>query len=298
MIGSTTYSTKRRFAGLWFAAAMVVVLMLFASAFTHAQGGAAPNSASPPEAPASPETPPAAVEVKTSFFTMLTLGGFLMWPLAACSLLGVALIADRLVALRRGTAVPPEFADKLIDSLGASGRDLEAAKKYCTLHDSPMARVILAGIRRAGKGEEAVEVAIEDAGALEVARLRVNFRMLNGVSVVSPMIGLLGTVWGMIQAFQTASSVGLGQGEKLAEGIYVAMVTTLAGLMIAIPVQICYFYFQSRIDDIVSRMNDVSVRFLDTVFATHTADHPIKSAGARTHGPVHPSVPAQAEPTV
>lgn len=269
---------------------VTVLVLFFATSQAHAQNESAASATS------TMQSPLAEVEVKMSFFTLLARGGWLMWPLGACSLLGLALIADRLVALRRNTVIPPEFADGMMNALGDTGRDLESAKKYCTHHDSPIARVILAGIRRADKGEEAVEVAIEDAGALEVSKLRTNFRMLNGVSVVAPMIGLLGTVWGMIQAFQVASSVGLGQGEKLAEGIYVALVTTLVGLMIAIPVQICYFYFQSRIDEIVSRMNDVSVRFLDSVFTTHTADHPIKVAGVRTHGPVHPNPPPQPEP--
>lgn len=291
MNGREHHNMRRHLRVPWFCVTLVGLMLLLASSSSHAQN----EILQQPTATAA-EAPPVEVEVKMSFFSMLARGGWLMWPLGACSLLGVALITDRLVALRYKTVIPPEFGDKMLDALGPSGRDLDGAKKYCTLHDSPVARVILAGIRRAEKGEEAVEVAIEDAGALEVAKLRTNFRMLNGVSVVSPMIGLLGTVWGMIEAFQVASSVGLGQGEKLAEGIYVALVTTLAGLMIAIPVQICYFYFQSRIDEIVSRMNDVSVRFLDRVFATHTADHPIKSAGARTHGPVHPSPPPQPEP--
>lgn len=275
----------------------VALLVLAALAMHATTAFAQPADDAPPPAPAiDANADPAAAgatEVRMSFMTLLARGGFLMWPLGACSLLGLALVADRLVALRRKTVIPPEFTQRMLDALGTTGHDLPAVRAYCSEHDSPMARVILAGVRKAGRGEEAVEVAIEDAGAMEVARLRTNFRMLNGVSVVAPMIGLLGTVWGMIQAFQVASSVGLGQGEKLAEGIYAALVTTMVGLMIAIPLQICYFYFQSRVDEIVSGMNDVSVRFLDRVFATHTADHPIKSAGARTHGPVHPTAPPE-----
>jgi len=99
--------------------------------------------------------------------------------------------------------------------------------------------------------------------------------MLYGVATVAPMLGLLGTVWGMIEAFQVASHQGLGQAERLAEGIYAALVTTFVGLTIAIPILIFYFYFQSRIDAIVSEMNDVSVALLDKLFGMHGADHPI-----------------------
>jgi len=94
-------------------------------------------------------------------------------------------------------------------------------------------------------------------------RLRRYLRLLYGVSAVAPMIGLLGTVWGMIKAFQVAAVAGLGKAGLLAEGIYIALVTTLAGLVVAIPVLMLYYYFQGKIDDVVHEMNDVTMDFLD-----------------------------------
>jgi biopolymer transport protein ExbB len=121
--------------------------------------------------------------------------------------------------------------------------------------------------------------------------------MLYGVAYVSPMLGLLGTVWGMIEAFQAAALQGLGQAEKLAEGIYNALVTTFAGLMIAIPVLIFYFYFQSKIESIIAEMNDVSIRILEHMFDQHQLDHPIKTTPQGhshvPHEPVTTSTAAQ-----
>lgn len=220
-----------------------------------------------------------------SFLNLLVRGGWFMVPLAACSLLGVALIAERYVALRRKAVIPPQFEEQLLRRLSASPPDVAAAREYCQANVSPMSRVILAGLRKYPLGEAAMEEAIEDAGAIEVSRLRNNFRMLNGVATVAPMLGLLGTVWGMIEAFRVASMQGLGQAEMLAEGIYHALVTTLAGLMIAIPVLMFYFYFQSRIDAIVADMNDISVAMFDKLFGSHGPDHPIH---ANVQGQAHP----------
>ena len=211
---------------------------------------------------------------RLSFLEMLGKGGWFMLPLGACSLLGMAIAIERFFALRRSRVSPDGYVDQVA---GAYGRKAEtaAALEYCRVNDCPVGRILAAALRRLPRGEEAVEAAIADAGAVEVAGLRRNFRLLYGVSTVAPMIGLVGTVWGMIQAFQVASSQGLGQAEKLAEGIYIALITTFAGMLIAIPVLIFYFYFLSRIEVLVSRLNDDSVRFLEKLFGEHQVDHPI-----------------------
>src|SRR5439155_20071546 len=110
------------------------------------------------------------------------------------------------------------------------------------------------------RGQAAVEKALEDAGAIEIQKVRRNLRMLYGISVVAPMMGLLGTVWGMIDAFRVTSAArGLGRPEMLAKGIYEALVATLAGLMVAIPVLVFYYYFVSKIERIVGEMNEISM---------------------------------------
>jgi biopolymer transport protein ExbB len=131
----------------------------------------------------------------------------------------------------------------------------------------PIARIALAGLRKLPRGPEAVEGAVEDAGAHEISKLRRNLRLLYGVGAVAPMLGLLGTVWGMITAFQVASVQGLGKAEHLATGIYEALVTTFAGLLVAIPTVIFYYYFLSKIDALVHDMNELSIEFVE-----HTTD--------------------------
>ena len=109
---------------------------------------------------------------------------------------------------------------------------------YCDKVGGPVSRIFKAGIPKIGKGEQAIEKAIEDAGAREIGKMKRKLRPLAAVATISPLLGLLGTVYGMIEAFQAASNAGHGKSDMLAEGIYVALVTTAAGLSLAIPVLI------------------------------------------------------------
>jgi biopolymer transport protein ExbB len=207
------------------------------------------------------QTTQAAAPAKNMTFLQLILrGGWFMLPIVLCSLGAVALILERMIALRKKTIIPPGFLDGL-SRIGLSDR--QAAMEYCRKSNTPVGRVIAVGIRKLPQGEEAVERAIEDAGANEVAKLRRNLRTLYSISVVSPMLGLVGTVSGMIAAFQVAARGGMGKAELLAGGIYEALITTLGGLSVAIPVLISYYYFLGKIDRIVAEMNDISERFLE-----------------------------------
>jgi len=211
----------------------------------------------------------AKVETKTTpritFLELLHKGGLqFMIPIGLCSLLGLTIIIERLFALRRSVVMPKTFLPGLKGVFRHEGKDRQAGLDYCAADGSPLSRVVAAGIRKLHKkSEEAVENAIEDAGALEVDKLRRNLHLLYGVSAVTPMLGLLGTVWGMIEAFQVASIVGLGKAESLATGIYQALVTTFAGLVVAIPVLILYYYFLGKIDQMLHEMNDVTTDFVD-----------------------------------
>lgn len=199
-----------------------------------------------------------------SFLELLEAGGLqFMIPIGLCSLLGVTIIIERSISLRRRAIMPRNFMPGLKSVFRHDGGDRSAGLDYCHADGSPIARVVAAAIRKLHKPQETVERAIEDAGGIEVLRLRRYLRLLYGVSAVAPMIGLLGTVWGMIKAFQVAAVAGLGKAGLLAEGIYIALVTTLAGLVVAIPVLMFYYYFQGKIDDVVHEMNDVTMDFLD-----------------------------------
>ena len=242
---------------------MVAALLAMAAAGAAEAQEAASQ---PADAAQQRETP------RMSVMELLLKGRWFMIPIGLCSLLGLGVIIERLLALRRGNVIPDDFMGRLKEVFRHRNDDRALGMRYCVENDCPLGRVVAAAIRKMPKGDEAVERAIEDAGANEVSKLRRNLRMLYGVAAVSPMLGLLGTVWGMIQAFQVASKAGLGRAEKLATGIYEALVTTFGGLVVAIPVLILYYYFLSRIDRIVTEMNDLSVEFVDHYFEETVED--------------------------
>ena len=203
---------------------------------------------------------------KMSFLELLMKGQWFMVPIGLCSLLGLAVIIERLIAMRRGTVIPPSFLPGLKGAFRHDSGDRAGGLEYCRSRDCPVSRVVQAGIRKMHRPEEAIEQAIEDAGANEVSKLRRNLGMLQGVAAVAPMLGLLGTVWGMIQAFQVASDPTVdvtNRGPMLGKGIYEALVTTFAGLTVAIPAVISYYYFRGKIDKLVHEMNEVSVEFME-----------------------------------
>lgn len=222
-----------------------------------------------PAAKAAPAAAPAAEADKKDAMNLLELlvaGGPLMIFIALTSVGGVTIIAERLMALRRNIICPPDFLPSL-RAIFRSPADREAALQFCRSKQLPVARIVAAGIRKMPHGVELVEQAIEDAGANEVAKLRRNLRMLFGLASIAPLLGLLGTVWGLIEAFQTAATEGLGGGaqgaQMMAEGIYVALVTTVAGLSVAIPLLVFYYHFQGRIERVISDLNDVSEEFVE-----------------------------------
>ena len=182
--------------------------------------------------------------------------GFFIWPLALCSIVSVAIIIERFVALRKGRVIPPEFLPGLKKLYRDPREDREQALRYCDEHDSPLARMIAAGLRRIPRGYAAAEKAIEDAGGNETLKLRQNMRFLYSLGSVATLLGLIGTIAGMIKAFQVASVMGPGHADKLSEGIYEAMVNTFAGLAVAIVVTIFYYLFIGRIEKLVADMND------------------------------------------
>jgi|SRR5579859_6775510 len=187
--------------------------------------------------------------------------GFFIWPLSLCSILSVAVIIERMIALRRVKVIPAGFLDGLKRVYADGREDREQALRYCEEHDAPLARMIAAGIRRMPRGVAAAEKAIEDTGANETLKLRQNMRFLYSLGSVATLLGLIGTIAGMIKAFQVASVMGPGHADRLSEGIYEAMVNTFAGLAIAIVVTIFYYFFVGRIEKLVSEMNDAVNEF-------------------------------------
>ena len=200
-----------------------------------------------------------------SVWDFVVKGGPVMYPIAACSLVGLAVLVERLIVLRRRNVIPPAFLAGLKKALVQSGRERRAGLDYCRKHPSPVARVFAAGIKKLGASPETIEKHISEAGEREVLKLRKNLRLLSVIAAVSPLLGLLGTIFGMIEAFATVASSGeaLGKTEMLAGGIYEAMITTAAGLIVAIPALVFYHWLSAKIERLVMDIDHMTVEFIE-----------------------------------
>ena len=201
----------------------------------------------------------------TSVLDFVIKGGVIMIPIGICSLIAMAVLVERLISLRRSRVIPPGFLAGLKQRLGGSGRDVPEALAYCHQNDSPVAKVFAAGIRKLGEPVEVVERHIQEAGQRQVLKLGKYLRVLSVIAGVSPLLGLLGTIFGMIAAFQTVATTAeaLGKTELLAAGIYEAMITTAAGLIVAIPALIFYHWLSARVQKLVMDIDEMVVDFIE-----------------------------------
>ena len=191
-----------------------------------------------------------------SMFDMLVAGGPLMIPILLASFAMLLIVFERAISLRRRRVVPRLFIQRFLLQLREGALDRHDALERCEDDSSHVARVFAAAVRKWGKPAVEVEQAVLDEGERISNVLRRYLRVLNGVSTVSPLLGLLGTVWGMIQAFNVIStSPAMGRAEMLAGGISVALITTAAGLLVAIPAMIFYLYFVGRVDSLVMEID-------------------------------------------
>lgn len=214
-------------------------------------------------------------------------GGPVMIPIAICSLVALALVVERLLSLKREKVMPRAFVTGVRPALS---RGQTAALEFCRSHPSPIARVLEAGIRRWDRPLEHVEKHITEAGLRETTLLRKNFRGLVVITGVSPLLGLLGTIFGMITAFRTvaASADALGRTELLAGGIYEAMVTTAAGLIVAIPTLLTYHALAAKVDRLVF---DMDAACIDLIEAHDGATGAGIRAGASIDASTAPTAP-------
>lgn len=189
-------------------------------------------------------------------------GGILMWPIFVCSLIALAIVLEKFVSLRRADIDTREFMDTMRQVL-RQNRTQEAVE-ICDETDAPVARIMKAGILKHDRPKEDIREAIEDAGRFETPRLERYLSGLATCATVAPMLGLLGTVQGMIKAFAKIQNMrGQVNPSDLAEGIGNALLTTAAGLAVAIPVVIFYNYFLSRVEGMIVEMEASSSELID-----------------------------------
>ncbi len=184
------------------------------------------------------------------------------------SVIGVWSVVERLVILRRRRVIPKAFVERFLMHLRAGRMDKSEAVAICHQNQSPMADIFMHGVRKWGRPSVEVEQAVLDGGERQVTQLKKGLRVLNGVSTLSPLIGLLGTVVGMIRSFNDIATAGaMGQTQTLANGIALALLTTAVGLLIAIPAMAAYLYLAGRIDSIVMEMDRLGQELVHLISA-------------------------------
>jgi biopolymer transport protein ExbB len=197
-------------------------------------------------------------------FELISSGGVIMWPIFICSIAALTIAIERFYSLRRFSADSHEFLD--VVRTAARQRRFQDAAQVCDETGSPLARIIKAGLLKQNRPLHEIRQAMEDAGRLEVPRLERYLPGLATCASIAPLLGLLGTVQGMIKCF---SVIGQNQGQinpaDLAEGIGNALTTTFAGLVVAIPTLVVYNYFVSRVDSTIAQMEIAATEFADTL---------------------------------
>jgi biopolymer transport protein ExbB len=188
-------------------------------------------------------------------------GGICMHPLLLCAIVGLVLIIERLWTLSRARVNTRKLMLEVTQALRTEGPD--AALHLCQRSRGPIAAIMHAGLLRADRGPEAVEKAISSAGSIEMAHLERGLLALASVSNVAPLLGFLGTVTGMIAAFAAIAAAEQVSAKLVAKGIEEALITTAAGLMIAVPVSAFYSYFVLQIDRFVLEMEEASADLVD-----------------------------------
>jgi biopolymer transport protein ExbB len=190
--------------------------------------------------------------------------GWPIWPLILASVLALALIIERSIALRREKIVPPAL---LPDVIGLWNRRQLSADVLAQLeHNSPLGRVLAAALRNERATREGAMQQVEAAGALVANRLSKNLTLLGSIGSIAPLLGLLGTVIGMIAIF--ASQQAGSNPQELARGISIALYCTAFGIIVAVPAVLMYRHFKRRVDDYLVDMEDQAERLLEQVYDT------------------------------
>ena len=200
-----------------------------------------------------------------NFLTLLTRGGWFMLPLLALSILVVTIGVERFLALRREKIFPPQLVDEISMLSGQKGGlDPRRVYQLCHMYPSSATYVLRTMLMKVGRPQSEIENAVSESAQREATRLSTMTSWLTLAAAIAPLIGLLGTVWGITQAFYDTTQLVVGQNraEALAQGIYTALVTTMTGLLIAIPAAILSHYYETRIVQLINEIEEMAYHLL------------------------------------
>jgi biopolymer transport protein ExbB len=207
-------------------------------------------------------TQPSTQDQTISIMELALAGGWLMIPIVLSSFVAIYIFVERIITINKANESPDAFIGK-IKELVLKG-DITAAKMLCNQHDTPVARMIEKGVSRIGSPLKNIEASIENVGKIELFKLEKNLSVLATVSGAAPMMGFLGTVIGMVQAFiSIAQEEGSVSPKLLADGIYTAMITTVAGLIVGIIAYLGYNFLVTRVSKVVNKMEYSAIEFID-----------------------------------
>ena len=206
--------------------------------------------------------PTTAPEQTLSLWDLTLQGGVIMIPLAVMLLVSIYILVERYIVIRRASQEDATFMKRIRDYIHDG--EIESATKLCKKTDTPYARLIHKGITRIGRPMNDVLVAIENTGNIEISALGRGFTWLSTTAAAAPMIGFLGTVTGMIEAFFDMSKAGTASNiAVLSDGIYEALVTTVAGLIVGIVALFAYNFLVSRVNRVMNNLEAKTMEFMD-----------------------------------
>ncbi len=189
-------------------------------------------------------------------------GGFMMIPIILCSFVAIYIFVERVLTINKANQSPEAFIGRIKEMVLRG--DVNGAKLLCSQFDSPIARMIEKGVARIGSPLKTIEASIENVAKLELFKLEKNLSILATVSGSAPMMGFLGTVIGMVSAFiAIAQEEGSVSPKLLSSGIYTAMITTVAGLVVGIMAYLAYNYLVTRVSKVVHKMEYSAIEFID-----------------------------------
>ena len=194
-------------------------------------------------------------------YEIILKGGWVMVPIALCSVVALAIFLERLWSLRKAKVIPKDFLIEVEDLIRRE--KIPEAITRCRTDESSMANIILAGIRHFGKRREIIKESIQEVGRKEASVLERYINVIGTIAIICPLLGLLGTVAGMIKAFEVITVRGVGNPGDLAGGISEALITTAAGLIVAIQAYVIYRYLADKADALIMEMEENSIRVAD-----------------------------------
>ena len=200
-----------------------------------------------------------------------------MWPILACSIAAMSIVCERLWTLNKRAVTPASLGQQVQQMIAT--RELDPAKVVAIRESSPLGRILAAGLVNMHSGREIMKESIEEAGRHVVHELERYLNTLGTIAAITPLLGLLGTVIGMIKVFAAITSFGVGDPTVLAGGISEALITTAAGLSVGIPSLMFYRYFRGRVNALTVNMEQEAIRLVEVIHG----DRPVPAPAAALH---------------